>query len=236
MTKITINKLITTHTHIDKIKSVSFDYMGSKMYSATNIDRITGVFISDKFFISDTMSHLYELKFNGTSTNHNIALFIKNSKTLDGLNNSEWHGPFYDTSNNVEKLTHPYCQTMAVMTYSTINPIINSIFVSFVAKQTASKFFTKSFDIGFSPTTILLTYNATKDNDSLIKFAISAKDTVDTNFYQYINPNQIEDIINLSSMASTIKLMIEFYGTSGLPLEINNVGVVFGGEQEKNIS
>lgn len=237
MTDININNLITIEEDILGIKSVKFNYLGKKMISATRIDKIVGVFTSDIIVTTSSFLRWDSIEWTGTTTNKNISIFARNGTSVESVKSSSWKGPYFDKSFSIELFTSPYIQFMIVLVADqTYNPIVNSLKLNFISSQDSVKFFSKYFNLGFAPKNIMLTYNATENLDSIIKFAITSQDTVEENKYQFISPNKIEELVNLSPNASGIKFMIEIAGNSGLPVEIHEVSLAIGADQVSRIN
>jgi len=111
---------------------------------------------------------------------------------------------------------------------------------------TALRFFTKSFNVGNALKNFIIAYegeiqygatSSESSNSSFIEsfgdmsvsFAVSAKDSVNINDYQYIDPNKIEDISGLVSDGS-IKVMIEFNGDKGDVIIMKGFAFMFSSE------
>lgn len=237
MSQIIINNLTTQTEDIDGIQSVSFNYLDKKIYSGSKIEKITGVFVSDIIVTTTYFLRWDNIEWNGTSTNKNIALFVRNGSTISETLTAQWYGPYYDSEFDISFFTNPYIQIMIVLVAETgINPIVNSLSAKFISAQSSVKFYTKLFDLGFSPKDILLTYNATENNDSVVRWAVSVQDTIDEDKYQFIDPNKIETLLNLSPLADSIKLMIDITGNSGLPIQIHEFAILLSGESDKQIN
>lgn len=237
MTHITINNLTTINDNIPGLSSISFNYIGEKIYSATKIDKITGVFISDPITTIDTFLRWDSITWTGTSTDMNIALYARNAASESSLLSSTWIGPYYNKDIDISTLTGTYIQFIIVLVaFSTVNPIVNSLNLKFISSQNSVKFYSKLFYLGFSPKDIMLTYNANETTDSIIRFAVSVEDTINEDKYQFIDPNTFQTLVNLSPTADSIKLMIEMTGNSGIPITINEVSMAIGGNGAERVN
>ena len=237
MTDININNLITIEENIPGIKSVKFNYLGKKVISVNRIDRIVGVFTSDVLIANSSFLKWDSISWVGTTLDRNVSIFVRTGTTIDEAKYSKWKGPYFDKFFNIDTLTGQYIQFMIVLVADQItNPIINSLTLNFISSQDSVKFYSKYFDLGFSPKNLMLTYNATESLDSIIRFAVTSQDTVIEDKYQFISPNKIEELVNLSPNASGIKFMIEIIGNSGLPVEIHEVSLAIGADQVSQIN
>ena len=236
MSNISINKISFVQDN-NNFQSVSYNYLGRKIYSSSKIDRITGVFTSNIIDATTNFIAWEKVIWTGIQTNYNIALYIKNSDSIQDMNKESWKGPFYNKEVDLSSFDMSYLQFMFVMVYDGVtNPQIDSIDIKFISSQDPVHFYTKLFDLGFSPKTILLTYNAEDTIDSVVRFAVSVQDTTDIKKYQFIEPNKIETLLNLSPLASKLKLMIEIIGDSGIPVKIHEVALQVGGDGAARLS
>lgn len=237
MTDININNLITIEENIPGINSVKFNYLGKKVVSVNRIDRIVGVFTSDVLVANSSFLRWDSISWVGTTLDRNVSIFVRSGTTITETKYSKWKGPYFDKFFNIDTLIGQYIQFMIVLVADQItNPIINSLALNFISSQDSVKFYSKYFDLGFSPKNLMLTYNATENLDSIIRFAVTSQDTVAENKYQFISPNKIEELVNLSPNASGIKFMIEIIGNSGLPVEIHEVSLAIGADQVSQIN
>ena len=237
MTDISINNLITIEENITGINSVKFNYLGKKIVSANRIDKIVGVFTSDIIVTTSSFLRWDSIEWTGNTTNKNISIFVRNGTSVDSILSSSWSGPYFDKFFNIDTFSGQYIQFIIVLIADqTTNPIINTLKLNFISSQDSVRFFSKYFSLGFAPKNIMLTYNATENLDSIIRFAITSQDTIVENKYQFISPNKIEELVNLSPNASGIKFMIEISGNSGLPVEIHEVSLAVGADQVSRIN
>lgn len=231
MSTIIINKITIISDDKPESFDISFSYLGKKIYSASTVDKIIGVFTSDIIAAPSNFIRWDNIEWSGTTTDFNIAFFVRDGITSD-IYLSPWKGPFYDNNFNISSLTGQYLQFMIVLVADqSVNPLVDSVDIKFISSQDSVKFYTKLFNLGFSPKNILLTYNSDDTTDSVVRFAVAAQDTTNTSKYQFIEPGKITDLVNLSPLASGIKLMIDISGNSGIPVKIHEVAFVVGGDE-----
>ena len=217
--------------------NINFNYLGEKVYSATRVDRAYGIFISNILFANEYFVRWSNISWIGEKDScSKVNLFIRTSNSEMGIYETQWVGPYSNFKNDISLAEGAYLQFMVVLkndTGASAFPIVNSINVSFLSLNNPVSFFTKSFNIGFVPKHLLLTYNATNENDdSIIRFAISGKNTANLNEYIYINPNQIENLEKLGFDSNSIKIMLELGGVSGTNVSVDEFAVTFGGDGE----
>jgi hypothetical protein len=238
MTQININKVtsFSTSTPIPMIKTVDFNFLGHKVYSATKTQQIYGVFVSNVVEASSYFLRWHQITWTEQKDNFSdIILYIKSASSEDLLSETHWDGPYYDGEVELSDKMGKYLQFCVVLkkSYSSsVNyPSITDISLKYYTSQTASKFYTRSFKIGFTPKTVVLTYNADVVDDVIVRFAISGVDSPDTTYYQYIEPNKIVQLDSISYLSDSIKVMMELIGTSQSEAVVNEFALMFSGEQ-----
>ena len=100
MSKITINGFKVYSKNIPNIQSVSFDYLGHKVYSAEKLQRMFGVFVSQPVIGEGGLVGWKEAilslqKPAGTD----VFLYIKSAYSADALALSPWVGPYLNAVN-----------------------------------------------------------------------------------------------------------------------------------------
>ncbi len=241
MSKININNVKSYNKNIPNIKTVNFNYLGDKVYSAQKIQKIIGVFLSNVIECDSGLVTWKEMicdyeKNNGTD----IFLYVKCSSSIN-FENSSWNGPYLNSINDISIFSGKYLQFMVVL-YNNENvntptsPIFKSINISYYSSLSSSRFYSRAFDVGFVPKHVLLTYNADVTPNSIIRFAVSGFDTVDSSEYQYIDPNKIEELSDLSLLSDKIKLMVEIIGSSTIPVKIHEIAFMFSGDNNYTIN
>lgn len=59
---------------------------------------------------------------------------------------------------------------------------------------------------------------------------------MDTDDYQYIDPNTITELTSLSQLSTKIKLMIELTSDSGVPVTIDEFAFIFSGDDAARLN
>ncbi len=230
---------------IDGVTSVTFNYLGEKVYSAKKIDRILGIFMSQPIWGEETLVSWKEAswiaqRFEGMD----IFVYIRTATTEAGLLTSQWNGPYLNSVNDISVCKDRFLQFMVVLVNDGVknpncqylvaydSPIFSSISLTYLASSNASKFFTRSYNLGFAPKHVLLTYNGEISTDSIVRFAISGLDSVNSSDYQYIDPNKIEELSELSTLSNQIKVMIEMISDKTVPVVIEEFALIFSGDKQ----
>ena len=249
MARITINKARVIHRAIPSIETVDFDYLGKKVYSAEKVERLFGVFVSQPIMGDSSLVSWKELstvaqKPEGTD----IFIYLKSASTEEGLDTATWTGPYLNSINNISNIKDQWLQFVVVLvnegdtTYNydhievATTPILQSLELSYFSSDSAIKFYTRAFDLGFVPKHVLLTYNGDISSDAVVRFAVSGFNSTDSNDYQYIDPNKIEELSDLSLLSNKIKVMIEMIGESGVTLTIHEFALMFSGDEQLRLN
>ena len=229
---ITVNNNIVSNTTLNGIDSVSYTYLGEKVYAAQKLERIYGIFLSNTVQASDSFLKWKEVTIVGTQDSSSQIYFLLRTSTDGNFDESEWIGPFYNATTNISTIKGGYMQFMVVLrsdsTSSSI-PKVDEVILSYYSSESSVKFFTQAFNIGFQPEHILLTYNAAESDDTIIRFAVSGVDSVDLSNYQYIDPNKIEELA-LTYNSDKLKIMAEIIGSSESQVVLNEFAVTFSGD------
>lgn len=90
--------------------------------------------------------------------------------------------------------------------------------------------------MGFAPKHILLTYNADVSDESILRFAVTGFDSTDSSDYQYIDPNKVVELPELSILSDKFKLMVEMIGDTGIPIVLHEIGLMFSGDGQRRLN
>jgi len=243
MTDIIINDSSPTKAGIIGISSVSFNLLDHKVYAAQKIQSMCGFFVSQVVDGTSDLITWQEAIFDATKPQGtDVSIYVRSALTTDSLSTAEWNGPYFNTTTDISDLKGRYLQFMVTLCsdgtknwsygYSSATPVFRSISLTYASSSNASIFYSTAFNLGFVPKHVLLTYNGDVTSDSIVRFAISGFDSVDSNDYQYIDPNKIEELDELSILSTKIKLMIEMVGDAGVPVTIHEVALMFSGDQQ----
>lgn len=243
MTDIIINGSSPTKTGIIGISSVAFSLLDHKVYDAQKIQTTCGFFVSQIVDGTSSLITWQEVVWDATKPQGtDVSIYVKSASTTYLLETAEWYGPYFNSTTDISDLKGRYLQFMVVLCsdgtknwsygYSSATPIFRSIALTYSSSANASKFYSVAFNLGFVPKHVLLTYNGDVTDDSIVRFAISGFDSIDSSDYQYIGPNKIEELDELSILSTKIKLMIEMIGDSGVPVTIHEVAMMFSGDKQ----
>jgi len=235
MAIININNANTVQSNIPGINSVSFNYLGAKPTAIQPIDRLTGVFISDQIKADDGFVRWLDVVWDGDQNDFNLGFFVRSSNSP--LENEKWYGPFYNSTFDVGFLKGRYFQFMVVMvTDTTYVPKLNIVNLKYITSSASSKFYTKAFELGFKPETILLTFNADLSDDTIVRFSVAGDDSIDPLDYQRIEPNKIETLSDISVFADKVKILMELAGEFTTDIAVHEFAFMVGGDEATRIN
>ena len=241
MTKFVTNGVLTFYKNIPKVQSVRYDNVGEKVYSALKIQKVYAVFVSNVVDADEDLISWKDLSWVGQKiVNTDISVYVRSATSQASLQRTAWSGPYLNATTDISDFKDRYLQFAIVLTNTNIStmiyPIVRSVKVSYLSSDNSVKFFSKAFDLGFAPKHILLTYNGDVSEDSVVRFAVSGFDSVDINDYQYISPNKIQSLSELSTLSNKLKVMIEMVGDSGTLITIDEFALVFDGDQQLRLN
>ena len=235
MSLININNANTVSRSISGIKNVTFNYLGFKPTGIQPIDRLTGVFISDIVVANSGFVKWLDVDWGGNPNDYDIAFFVRSSSS--DISNVKWSGPFYNKTFDISDQKGKNLQFMIVMTTDTSSiPKVEDVTIKYVTSTSSSKFYSKSFNLGFKPRNILLTYNADLGTDTIVKFSVSGKDSIDPLDYQVITPNEIETLNNIPNSSDQIKVLMELSGEFTTSVSIHEYSFLVGGDDATRIN
>lgn len=240
MTNININGVKTITRNINNIVSVDFDYLGNKVYSAQKVRRLYAVYLSSPIVATSSILRWNSLIWGGEKdSNTEVYFYLRSASSEEALLLTEWSGPYLNTTSDISDQSERFLQVLIVLKNNGVNnglPRIDSMSFYYFVADNAARFYTKLFNIGFTPKHAVLTYNADEPDDAIIRFAISGEDTADTSKYQYINPNQIERLDALTYLSKNVKIMVEITGSSESATAVHEFAIMFGGDEATRLN
>jgi len=180
---------------------------------------------------------------DGTS----MYLYVKNSDTTTF--GDDWGNPFRNHSSSMAEFDKRYLKVRLVLVFTgeplqpygytpqnVTGPVVDSLLIKGVASGTASKFFTKTFDLEFSPRFFLISEESDVPEQSVLRYAVTNLDSTDASEYQYVTPNEITELTELSVTGKKMKLMIEMSGSSGEEIVVHEFAFMFSGDEQKELN
>jgi len=226
MATITSNDVYVFSKTVSGVAAVDYTYLGDKMYALQEIEKVVGVFVSDLIIGDANIISWNDLSVTITKyTDTDVYLYVRSS-TDTSFEGVDWYGPFFNDSNDISSMKGQYLQIMAVLLNKNASPpdntpVIEDITASFYASSSAVEFYTRSYDIGFVPKHIVLTYNGTIPDDAMVQFAVSGFDSVDPNDYQVVEANKVVKLDELSVLSDKLKVMLSLFGSGGVGVTVS---------------
>jgi hypothetical protein len=232
--------IVTIEDENPSISDITFDYLGDKIYSAEKYERIYGIFVSNPIIANSNIIRWNQMSWDATKDNDSeIFFFIKSGFSQNELDASKWSNLLINSPSDISQFTGQYIQFMIIIrcdneTFSI--PKVDRVNLSYFNQETAVRFFTKAFPLDFNPKHVLLTYNAEETDDTIIRFAISGEDSANISKYQYIDPNKIETLTDISRTSENIKVMLEIVGSSETNVVVHEFALIFSGDEYSRVN
>ena len=209
------------------------------VFSASKIYKMFAVFESPYIDGGNGFVSWNKLKVNYDKfENNEIYTYVRASDSADDSGLS-WTGPFLQQEYDISNLNQQFIQIKIVMSVNYLNvvsPALKSINIGYFKLGSEEKFFTKTFNLGFKPKNIILTYNGAIPDSTVIQFAVAGKETTNSSDFHVIAPNAIEDISKKSGMGDKMKIMISGIGNKNVPFVIDEFSIMLSGDKQTIIT
>ena len=215
------------------------------LFGATRNCTIIGIW--DSPVIDGTSDILYwrESSYSGTVPSNSKVYFYQRSSN-DNLDMGEWSVPSLNYSTKIGT-NYRYVQTRLVLVstgcqsaygyqYGDNTPLIDYLTIKGITSANSDKFFTKTFDLGFSPKHFLITSESDVPEGTLLRFGVTNLDSVDENDYIFVEENKITELDLLSATGTKIKIMIEMSGSSNEQVVVHEFATMFSGDDNKQLN
>lgn len=236
------SKMIADAVLSGKKYGVFYYSTSETVYGASAIQRLTASFESLPIDGGEGLLSWKELSWDSNMTGSaRLYTYARSASSSSGLSSASWSGPYLNGTMDLAGFSGRYLQISMVL-YADMKsgvieaPVVSRIGVSSHVSSGAQLFFTKKFDLGFRPKHILLTYNGTVPEGSLIQFAISGEDTSDQSGYQVLTPNRVEKLDDLPYLSDGIKIMMRATGSTEIPFSIDEFSLALSGDAQKVIT
>lgn len=228
------------------IKSISFHQFETPVFNVKRLGTVIGIWESDMIDGGEDLLAWKSIIFSCTkTTDSDIYVFISNHDST--TESTTWIGPYRNATTSMVEFTKRYMKIRAVLIqrgvaqpgygYNTsIGPSIDSLTLKCVASGSASKFFTKAYEIGFSPQRALIVAQTDIPEGAMIRFGVANLDTLDLTKYQFFNLNEITKLNRLPVTGRKIKIYIEMSGNSGEQIVVHEFAIMFSGELQSSVN
>ncbi len=231
MSKITINN---EYSYFDLIKNVGhmhFNYLEQPIYDAQKVESLYATYFSPPIETHSYIAKYGKVTWIDTSDALSKVFLYARSSSSNTFEDVDWIGPFWGGSADLSSLSESFIQFCFVIKGVENHwPTVSSISIPYYVYQDMVKFFTKTFDIGFSPQNVVLTSNPRADENTIIRYALTGLDTTDTQYYQYIPVNKITKLTEWPFASKKLKILIEFIGNTEMKPRVDEFALIFSGE------
>jgi len=235
---------ITSQLTLDpNIQKVYFKQFQEPIFFATKIGTVVGIWTSDPLDGGTDLLMWKKATFSAFKPeNSDVYIFISNTDTP--TESYTWTGPFRNSETSLLTLSKRYFRVRAVLIQKgelkyqynyqqmPVGPYIDSMSISCVISGSAAKFFTKTMELDFNAKYILLTSETDIPERSIIRYGVTNLDTVNLDYYQFFNVNDITKLNRLSVTGKKLKVYIEMSGNSGEPIIVHEFAVMFSGDDQ----
>ncbi len=239
-----MTNLKNTH-NLDGFSLAKFTHIGSNVFGTAKTVRMIGVWDSDVLDGTEDLLIWKAIEWTATLQDPKDRVYIY-TRTGDTKNiTGDWTGPVAKTISETKR----YIQIRIVIlgttpiqaqypTYQSdkIGPTIDQLTIKGTTSSTASLFFTKTYNIGFAPKSIVLTHESDVPNGSVLRFGVTSLDSVNLNDYQFIDPNKSIELNQLSVTGKSIKFAIEMSGNSNDEVVVHEFAALFGGDENTQLN
>jgi len=237
---------LTQKYSLSGFKKADLIEAGSEIYGSFKAMRIIGIWDSDVIDGTEFLLIWKSIEWSATlyDSRDRVYVFMRSGISED-LSSEEWSGP---VSESID-FTDRYVQiriaivgtTPVDVQYSTyqsnkVGPTVDRITIKATTSSTSSLFFSKTFDIGFYPSSIVATHESDVPEGSILRFGVTSLDSVDKRDYQFIDTNRTVDLNELSITGRKIKFMIEMSGNSSDEVVVHEFAAIFGGDSNGKLN
>lgn len=224
---------------------VFFHPKNATVFSASRSFRFIAVFDS---LPSESLENLFSwktMKLIGSSPNTcDVKIYIKSADLVSELTSKPWTGPYLNGfyEEDISSISGKFIAVRILLeSYSdeldsVSVPIVEKLEVTAFTYGTEQKLFTKTFDLGFVPKHIVLTYNGEVNEKALLQFSLAGKDSIVNSDYQLISANKIISLDKLSDISSKMKIMVKAIGSNEESVDIDSFALIIGGSGRSQLN
>jgi len=216
----------------------TYNYVGKPIFSAEQNQKSVAIFESRPIVMSSSVVSWKNLIWNGyTPEGSQIYVYLRSASSKESLKTEKWNGPFLnEAGEDISSQTGRILQ-FKIALYSTYNeefsfgisPVINSVLISCYVQGLSQTFYTSALSLGFIPKQVVVTYNGSIPEGTIINFAVSTTDSIDTNDYKVIDLNTVEELEEIAKN-KFLKMSISALGNTEIPFIVDEFAIAIGGE------
>lgn len=163
-----------------------------------------------------------------------IYVYVRSGSNKENTEASRWQGPYFETTIDLSDITNRYVQfrivfEMEIKEFMDNPPFVEQATVSNYNSESASVFYLNTTELGFNPQRIVLTHNAITNNDSIIQFAVTGEDTLDSSKYQTLTSHTINELDDIPELTKKIKFMMKASGRADESFSVDEFSILIAG-------
>lgn len=239
-----MGKDLTSQLGAGIFQSVTFTQLTQPVFSAYKIGSVFAIWESDYLDGDVSLIAWKSIIMSAYKpAGSDIYLFIANADS--NTEKPAWYGPYRNNDTIITEFSKRYMKIRAIMLYageytpsyqySTTGPSISSISLQCMTSQNSAKFFTKSFELGFSPKYILLTAETETPPGASVRYGITNSDSTKEDVYEFFTPNKVVELTRMPVTGEKVKLLIEMSGSYGDPVVVHEFAVMFSDRDETQV-
>jgi len=232
--------------HDLQVTSAVFQHLGYQPYAASKKDMLYAVWdsaiLDGGTGLVSWASFSYSLTRN--SEYDKVYVYVKTSDSQE-MSGEKWSTPFVNEGGSIMS-SKRYLAMRIVMRSpvtsaynyhgTTLGPVVSDMEISSIVSDTAALFFTKTFELGFYPKSIVTTVSADVPEGATLDIGATSLDSITAEDYQFFSPNTIVDLDRLSITGKKIKLMLRMSGSGTSEVVVHEFAAMFSGDDQTRLS
>lgn len=236
--------LKATQSTSDEITSAVFTHMGQPIWGGVIPRTVVGIWDSGVMDGGSALLGWRDVSYTATKHDGEYIVTYARSGDTEDLSDVSWGDPSLNAETDISTHSGRYLQIRLVLvarvyvpvyyTYTAEDsggPVIEEMLITGVTSETSSLFFTKAFEIGFTPVSVVLTSESDVPVNSVLRWGVTNVNSVDLDDYQWIDENAVESLDLLAATGTKFKLAIEMSGSTGDVITVHEFAAMFGGEE-----
>lgn len=240
--------LIQTHD-LSGFSEAAFSHLGTPVFSASTVRTVVGIWDSAVLDGTENLLNWTAVEYEATKNHPSDRIYVYWRKGASAdLSDTDWSDPSLNKTTalagseryiqvRVVILAHALSPAPYQPTYNDgIGPTVQSLFIKGVTNTTSSLFFTKTYDLGFYPKSVVATAEADIPDGTALRIGVTSLDSADLGDYQFVERDSLSELDRLSVTGTKFKLVIEMSGDSGETVVVHEVAAMFSGDGQVKIN
>lgn len=229
--------------------SATFSHLGIPVFSASSVRTVMGIWDSEVLDGTENLLNWTAVEYEATKNadTDRIYVYWRKGATSD-LSDVAWSDPSLNETTELAGgdryiqiriviVAHVLAPAPYQPTYNDgIGPTIQQLVVKGVTNTTSSLFFTKTYDLGFYPKSVVTTTEADIPDGAVLRIGVTSLDSTDLEDYQFVEADSLTELDRLSVTGTKFKLVLEMSGDSGETVVVHEIGAMFSGEGQVKLN